>query len=74
MTFITDLGSRGRMLMLLKEKNKVSVSQKSRKKYQALLPTKRFKGMSPDKMPERSLNSSLVDEDRVSATPKRIIP
>ena len=37
------LVSKGRMLMLLKEKNKVGIAHKTRKKYQALMPAKRIK-------------------------------
>ena len=35
------------MLMLLKEKSRVGIAHKERKKYDALMPEKRFKASGP---------------------------
>ena len=37
------VGSKGKMLHLLKEKTKIAVAHKERKKYEALMPVKRIK-------------------------------
>ena len=36
-------GSKGKMLHLLKEKTKIAVAHKERKKYEALMPVKKIK-------------------------------
>ena len=42
-----SLGNKGRMLNLLKEKSKVGIANKSRKKHVALSPLKRLKKEEP---------------------------
>ena len=37
------VGSKGKMLHLLKEKTKIAVAHKERKKYEAMMPVKKIK-------------------------------
>ena len=62
------------MLMLLKEKNKVGVSQKSRKKYEAYTPDKKLKVEEKIKSSITPPSSRPKEEEKKPENKKKIIP
>jgi hypothetical protein len=58
---LTSLENKGRMLLLLKEKNKIGIAHKNRKSYEPLMPNKKLK-TEPATATDRSQNRTPEEE------------
>ena len=60
--------------MLLKEKSKVGIAHKERKKYDALMPEKRLKTSQPQSQTPAFVPQPLKEEKRKPFSREKIVP